>query len=372
MLWGADVREQLGADGHVANLARYVQDRRGHRQGQRRIRSVTAMVTVGEELDKAVQGAFTRPIRLAHEVRTRWQPQIRARTKQAAATTSGIMIEQPERADSNVPRPLGAGALQQPVGRQFLDKGQQGGDRLADDPGGRVVEERPQLVHIRAVQCPQSCHRSRPHPRRRVHEQRPQQPGVRPVPALGQPDDRTGRQLAGVRCRAPLPVPGRRVITLPPYDISCTSTHQRGTVDEERLRPLRPSRPPQRGDTGRTGTRIARGQQRRQQLVVGILVPQSRERRCRAQVLNHGVLVPGGRAGQVSGTEQSAFDGRPACRLFQLPWHCGHYVPSARRVPAEGTRTWSVPGKVDALDGVSRCGTERPSATWGDLASVVP
>ncbi len=77
------------------------------------------MVTVGEELDKAVQGAFTRPIRLAHEVRTRWQPQIRARTKQAAATTSGIMIEQPERADSNVPRPLGAGALQQP-GRQAV------------------------------------------------------------------------------------------------------------------------------------------------------------------------------------------------------------------------------------------------------------
>ncbi|CBG67259.1 terminal protein TpgL [Streptomyces scabiei 87.22] len=101
------------------------------------------MVTVGEELDKAVQGAFTRPIpksagaqmrylvkqhqrstqrvaellgisqrtveryvknqikqprpeladRLEREVRTRWQPQIRARAKQAAATTSGIMID---------------------------------------------------------------------------------------------------------------------------------------------------------------------------------------------------------------------------------------------------------------------------------------
>ncbi|MFD9132842.1 telomere-protecting terminal protein Tpg [Streptomyces bottropensis] len=101
------------------------------------------MVTVGEELDKAVQGAFTRPVpksagaqmrylvrqhqrstrrvaellgisqrtveryvknqiktprpelahRLAHEVRTRWQPQIRARAKEAAATTSGIMID---------------------------------------------------------------------------------------------------------------------------------------------------------------------------------------------------------------------------------------------------------------------------------------
>ncbi|MBP5873079.1 telomere-protecting terminal protein Tpg [Streptomyces scabiei] len=101
------------------------------------------MVTVGEELDKAVQGAFTRPVpksagaqmrylvkqhhrstqrvaellgisqrtveryvknqiktprpalasRLDHEVRTRWQPQIRARAKEAAATTSGIMID---------------------------------------------------------------------------------------------------------------------------------------------------------------------------------------------------------------------------------------------------------------------------------------
>lgn len=101
------------------------------------------MVTVGEELDKAVQSAFTRPVpktagaqmrylvrqhqrstrrvaellgisqrtveryvknqikkprpeladRLEHEVRVRWQPQIRARAKEAAATTSGIMID---------------------------------------------------------------------------------------------------------------------------------------------------------------------------------------------------------------------------------------------------------------------------------------
>ncbi|MEU1407987.1 XRE family transcriptional regulator [Streptomyces sp. NPDC005728] len=101
------------------------------------------MVTVGEELDKAVQGAFTRPIpksagaqmrylvkqhggrtkpvaellgisqrtveryvnnqiktprpqlaaRLEGEVRARWQPQIRAKAKQAAATTGGIMID---------------------------------------------------------------------------------------------------------------------------------------------------------------------------------------------------------------------------------------------------------------------------------------
>jgi hypothetical protein len=29
---------------------------------------------------------------LEREVRTRWQPQIRARAKQAAATTSGIVI----------------------------------------------------------------------------------------------------------------------------------------------------------------------------------------------------------------------------------------------------------------------------------------
>ncbi|MEV7871379.1 XRE family transcriptional regulator [Streptomyces sp. NPDC088124] len=101
------------------------------------------MVTVGEELDRAVQGAFTRPVpksagaqmrylvrqhqrstrlvaellgisqrtveryvrnqirtprpelsdRLHHEVRARWQPQIRAKAKKAAATTSGIMID---------------------------------------------------------------------------------------------------------------------------------------------------------------------------------------------------------------------------------------------------------------------------------------
>ncbi|WP_030872770.1 telomere-protecting terminal protein Tpg [Streptomyces sp. NRRL S-37] len=101
------------------------------------------MVTIGEELDKAVQGAFTRPVpksaraqirylvkqhqgstrrvaellgisqrtveryvknqikkprpeladRLEREVRTRWQPQIRAKAKQAAATTNGIMID---------------------------------------------------------------------------------------------------------------------------------------------------------------------------------------------------------------------------------------------------------------------------------------
>ncbi|WP_339135251.1 XRE family transcriptional regulator [Streptomyces sp. f51] len=101
------------------------------------------MVTVAEELDKAVQGAFTRPLpksagaqmrylvrqhqhstarvaellgisqrtveryvnnqirkprpqlaeRLELEVRSRWQPQVRARAKQAAATTNGIMID---------------------------------------------------------------------------------------------------------------------------------------------------------------------------------------------------------------------------------------------------------------------------------------
>ncbi|MET8568947.1 XRE family transcriptional regulator [Streptomyces sp. NPDC004783] len=101
------------------------------------------MVTVGEELDRAVQGAFTRPVpksagaqmrylvrqhrgstrlvaellgisrrtveryvrnrirtprpqlaeRLEREVRARWQPQVRARAKQTAATTGGIMID---------------------------------------------------------------------------------------------------------------------------------------------------------------------------------------------------------------------------------------------------------------------------------------
>ncbi|MER6347407.1 telomere-protecting terminal protein Tpg [Streptomyces sp. NPDC001595] len=101
------------------------------------------MVAVGEGLDKAVQGAFTRPIpksagarmrylvrqhqgstkrvaqllgitqrtveryvkdeirrprkdlagRLESEVRRRWQPQVRARAKRAAATTDGIMID---------------------------------------------------------------------------------------------------------------------------------------------------------------------------------------------------------------------------------------------------------------------------------------
>ncbi|MFF8403927.1 telomere-protecting terminal protein Tpg [Streptomyces sp. NPDC015684] len=101
------------------------------------------MVTVGEGLDKAVQGAFTRPIpksagarmrylvrqhrgstrrvadllgvsqrtveryvknqikkprpeladRLEREVRVRWQPQIRTKARRAAATTGGIMID---------------------------------------------------------------------------------------------------------------------------------------------------------------------------------------------------------------------------------------------------------------------------------------
>ncbi|MFF3636856.1 telomere-protecting terminal protein Tpg [Streptomyces sp. NPDC002250] len=101
------------------------------------------MATIGEGLDKAVQGAFTRPIpktagaqmrylvkqhqrstrrvaellgisqrtveryvknqlkrprpeladRLEREVRSRWQPQIRAKAKKTAATTAGIMID---------------------------------------------------------------------------------------------------------------------------------------------------------------------------------------------------------------------------------------------------------------------------------------
>ncbi|MFE9773480.1 telomere-protecting terminal protein Tpg [Streptomyces sp. NPDC005931] len=101
------------------------------------------MVAIGEELDRAVQGAFTRPApksagaqmrylvrrhgrstrrvaellgisrrtveryvkdqiktprpqlaeRLEREVRARWQPQIRARARQAAATTEGIVID---------------------------------------------------------------------------------------------------------------------------------------------------------------------------------------------------------------------------------------------------------------------------------------
>ncbi|MFJ6838703.1 telomere-protecting terminal protein Tpg [Streptomyces sp. NPDC091209] len=101
------------------------------------------MVTVAEELERAVQGAFTRPLpksagaqmrylvrqhqrstrqvaellgisqrtveryvnnqikrprpqladRLGAEVLARWQPQIRARAKQAAATSGGIMID---------------------------------------------------------------------------------------------------------------------------------------------------------------------------------------------------------------------------------------------------------------------------------------
>jgi transcriptional regulator with XRE-family HTH domain len=101
------------------------------------------MVTVGEGLDKALQSALTRPVpksagaqmrylvrqhqrstrrvaellgvsqrtveryvknqikkprpelaeRLEREVRVRWQPQIRAKAKQSAATTGGIMID---------------------------------------------------------------------------------------------------------------------------------------------------------------------------------------------------------------------------------------------------------------------------------------
>ncbi|MGW3360784.1 telomere-protecting terminal protein Tpg [Streptomyces bungoensis] len=100
------------------------------------------MATVGEGLDKAVQGAFTRPApksagaqmrylvrqlkgtrqtaellgisrrtveryvrnqirhprpelaaRLDREVRKRWQPQVRARAKRAAATTEGLVVD---------------------------------------------------------------------------------------------------------------------------------------------------------------------------------------------------------------------------------------------------------------------------------------
>lgn len=100
------------------------------------------MVTVAEELDKAVQGAFTRPVpksagaqmrylvrqlkgtravadvlgvsqrtveryvkgqlkrprkdlaaRMEREVRQRWQPQIRAKAKKQAATTGGIVLD---------------------------------------------------------------------------------------------------------------------------------------------------------------------------------------------------------------------------------------------------------------------------------------
>ncbi|MFF8867354.1 telomere-protecting terminal protein Tpg [Streptomyces sp. NPDC015139] len=101
------------------------------------------MADVGEELEKAVEGAFTRPIpksagaqmrylvkqykgstkqvalllgitqrtveryvkdqikrprpdlaaRIEREVRRRWQPQVRARAKKAASTTDGIMID---------------------------------------------------------------------------------------------------------------------------------------------------------------------------------------------------------------------------------------------------------------------------------------
>lgn len=60
-------------------------------------------------------------------------------------------------------------------------------------------------------------------PGRRVREQRPQQPGVRGVPTLGQPDERAGRQFGVVRCRAPLPVSGRRVTSLSAH----TAAHTR-------------------------------------------------------------------------------------------------------------------------------------------------
>lgn len=59
VLWGADVLERLGADGKAANLARHV--RTGEVTAPEN-RGTGSMVTVGEELDKAVQGAFTRPV----------------------------------------------------------------------------------------------------------------------------------------------------------------------------------------------------------------------------------------------------------------------------------------------------------------------
>ncbi|WP_240003304.1 hypothetical protein, partial [Streptomyces cinnamoneus] len=61
VLWGAEVHERLGTkDGKVANLARYIKTARSPpRTPENRRRG--PMVTVGEGLDKAVQGAFTRP-----------------------------------------------------------------------------------------------------------------------------------------------------------------------------------------------------------------------------------------------------------------------------------------------------------------------
>ncbi|MGW5611709.1 hypothetical protein ACWEWI_37770 [Streptomyces sp. NPDC003753] len=50
-------------------------------------------------------------------------------------------------------------------------------------------------------------------------------------------------------------------------------------------------------------------QQWRQHILVRLLIPKSCERRRGTQILEHGVLVPGSRAGQLTGTEQPALDG---------------------------------------------------------------
>ncbi|XHM65361.1 telomere-protecting terminal protein Tpg [Streptomyces nigra] len=143
VLWGANVLEKPAGDGTCRQPRPLHQDRRSHRQGHRRVEGAGSVVTIGEGLDKAVQGAFTRPSRsqrgrrcvtwsastravpgawpscsasasapsnavvknqikkprpeladrLEREVRMRWQPQVRAKAKQTAATTGGIMID---------------------------------------------------------------------------------------------------------------------------------------------------------------------------------------------------------------------------------------------------------------------------------------
>jgi hypothetical protein len=85
------------------------------------------------------------------------------------------------------------------------------------------------------------------------------------------------------------------------HDVPGAGAHQCGPVAQKRLGLLRPPRSPQRGDAGRTGTRVACGQQRREHLVVGVSLRYGSERRRGAQVLNDAVLIPRGRAGQLGG-----------------------------------------------------------------------
>ncbi len=174
-----------------------------------------------------------------------------------------------------------------------------------------VIEKRLQLCRMHAVQCSQSSHGPRPYGGCRVCQQWAQKCGIRTASAFGQPDDRTRRHREITGRRAPLSVPGCWITSVLTYDISCTGPHERGPVAEKRFCLFWPSRMPQSGDASGTGARMARRQQWKQDLLIGVAVPEGCECCCCTQILDHSVVILGGCAGQLGGTQQSAFDSKP-------------------------------------------------------------